>query len=93
MCRNIVALEICGYITTNKLEEKIHFHANEYLAISRKLGDSIETYTLHPHPDSVRCIASGFLLKYPGVALNEVDEQDSMVVKITLEIYLSLWIF
>ncbi|KZS19698.1 Uncharacterized protein APZ42_013785 [Daphnia magna] len=59
-----------GTVLTKKMNDsKPLLSENEYKAIYRTSADSIETQTLHPHPNSIRFVAA----KFPNLIIDKKD--------------------
>lgn len=60
-------------------KEKIVLSPNEYKAIYRILADSIEVFTVHSHPESVRFVVDSALSKYRSLDIDKNDSVDTNV--------------
>jgi hypothetical protein len=57
------------------------YQAAEFSMITRTLANSIEEYTLHPHPDSLKFVVDSLLVKYPNLIM---DKEDSIQTKVSM---------
>ena len=64
------------------LQKKTPLASKDYSFICRILSRSIEEFTLHPHPDSVKFVVTKFLDKYPSAVINE--NADTLVSLVNL---------
>lgn len=49
--------------------------------ITRTLANSIEEYTLHPHPDSLKFVVDNLFVKYPNLIM---DKEDSIQTNVSI---------
>ncbi len=67
---------------TQKMNSKQkNYQAAEFSMITRTLANSIEEYTLHPHPDSLKFVVDSLLVKYPNLIM---DKEDSIQTNISI---------
>jgi len=57
------------------------YQAAEFSMITRTLANSIEEYTLHPHPDSLKFVVDSLLVKYPNLIM---DKEDSIQTNVSM---------
>ncbi|KZR98141.1 Uncharacterized protein APZ42_006573 [Daphnia magna] len=64
-----------GTDLTEKMKNaKTLLSENEYKAVYRKLADSIEIQTLHPHPDSIRFVVDTTLARFQNHILDKKEQ-------------------
>jgi hypothetical protein len=54
-----------------KSKAKQTYQAAEFSMITRTLANSIEQYTLHPHPDSLKFVVDNLLVKYQNLIMDK----------------------
>jgi hypothetical protein len=62
-----------GPALTQKMKSKAKqtYQAAEFSMITRTLANSIEQYTLHPHPDSLKFVVDNLLVKYQNLIMDK----------------------
>lgn len=70
-----------GFVVDEKIKKKGTFVKEDCSAICRTLAISIEEFTIHPHPDSIRFVVEELIAKYPVIVIEEENKISTIVSK------------
>lgn len=69
-----------GFTIDNKLKKSsASFDNNDYNSICRILANSIEEFTIHPDPNSIRFLVGQLIGKYPAIVIDEENKVTTLV--------------